>query len=37
MVRGAGMDVVYIQLVALALIATLLVSFSASRFRSQMS
>jgi ABC-2 type transport system permease protein len=37
MVRGAGVDVVYVQLLALGIIATLLVGFSASRFRSQMS
>jgi ABC-2 type transport system permease protein len=37
MVRGAGVDVVYVQLLALGIIATVLVGFSASRFRSQMS
>jgi ABC-2 type transport system permease protein len=37
MVRGAGLDVVYVQLLALGLIAAVLVGFSASRFRSQMS
>ena len=37
MVRGAGLEVVYVQLFALGLIAALLVGFSASRFRSQMS
>jgi drug efflux transport system permease protein len=37
LVRGAGVDVVYVQLLALGFIATLLVGFSAWRFRGQMS
>ena len=36
-VRGSGLDVVYAQLLALGFIATLLVGFSAWRFRGQMS
>jgi hypothetical protein len=37
LVRGSGLDVVYGQLLALGFIATLLVGFSAWRFRGQMS
>jgi ABC-type multidrug transport system permease subunit len=37
LVRGSGLDVVYAQLLALGFIATLLVGFSAWRFRGQMS
>jgi ABC-2 type transport system permease protein len=37
MVRGAGPEVVYVQLFALGVIAAPLVRFSASRFGSQMS
>jgi drug efflux transport system permease protein len=37
LVRGAGIDVVYVHLLALVLIATVLVGTSASRFRGQLS
>jgi ABC-2 type transport system permease protein len=37
LVRGSGVDVVYVQLATLAVIATLLVAFSAWKFRGQMS
>ena len=37
LVRGSGLDVVFVQLLALGFIATLLVGCSACRFRGQMS
>jgi hypothetical protein len=37
MVRGAELDVVYVQLLALGVIALVLVGFSAWKFRGQMS
>jgi ABC-2 type transport system permease protein len=37
LVRGSGMDVVYAQILALGFFATLLVGFSAWKFRVQMS
>ena len=36
-VRGAGLEVVYLPLCVLVLIATVLVGFSAWRFRGQLS
>jgi ABC-type multidrug transport system permease subunit len=37
MVRGSELDVVYVQLLALGVIASVLVGFSAWKFRGQMS
>ena len=37
LVRGSGLDVVHAQLLALGFFATLLVGFSAWKFRAQMS
>jgi hypothetical protein len=37
MVRGAGLEVVYLPLCVLVLIATVLVGFNAWRFRGQLS
>ena len=37
LVRGSGVDVVYVRLLALGFIATLLIGFSAWKFRGQMS